>query len=265
MRMHINQVGRQAFTLMELLVVITIIAVLAALLLPAINMVRTAAASGACLNNLRQMGMGVNAYALDFEFLPATYKELANAPGVGRIWVHTQAATYLESAKAGSDGNAARMDVLKCPGDKRAVSGSDDAFQQSFSDKYMQVTWINNGDGEWADYTRLWSSYASNDTVFTGSRHTAPSSIAMFWDSYTFTSEVGWSVPGSARHNRTVNLVYGDGHAGGITSSFMPTNGNWALVPWMGGGTFWWGPNLMVGTAYPAEFTDINQAPWRMP
>ena len=121
MSMHINQVGRQAFTLMELLVVITIIAVLAALLLPAINMVRTAAYSGACLNNLRQMGMSVNAYALDFEVLPPAKKYLANAPGVDRIWVHTQAATYLESGKAGSDGNAARMDVLKCPGDKRAV------------------------------------------------------------------------------------------------------------------------------------------------
>lgn len=55
--------GRRAFTLVELLVVITIIGVLIALALPALNMARTSARSSACKNNLRELGIGLHAHA----------------------------------------------------------------------------------------------------------------------------------------------------------------------------------------------------------
>lgn len=60
---------RNAFTLIELLVVISIVAILAAMLMPVIGTVRDAARSAACSSNLRQVGMAMSAYAIDWEGL----------------------------------------------------------------------------------------------------------------------------------------------------------------------------------------------------
>jgi len=53
-----NSKNRQAFTLVELLVVITIIGILMALLLPAVQAAREAARCARCKNNLKQLGLG---------------------------------------------------------------------------------------------------------------------------------------------------------------------------------------------------------------
>ncbi|MEM1097371.1 MAG: DUF1559 domain-containing protein [Planctomycetota bacterium] len=64
---RLKTTGRRAFTLIELLVVISIIALLIGLLLPALGAAREAARSSACLSNLRQQGIGIYAYAQDYD------------------------------------------------------------------------------------------------------------------------------------------------------------------------------------------------------
>jgi prepilin-type N-terminal cleavage/methylation domain-containing protein len=92
---------RYAFTLVELLVVISIIGVLVALLLPAVQAAREAARRMSCQNNLRQIGLAILNYESTFRCLPASVIVNPNVSVTSNneSWgVHGRILNYLEQA-----------------------------------------------------------------------------------------------------------------------------------------------------------------------
>lgn len=107
------------FTLIELLVVIAIMAILASMLLPALNKARTKAQGVYCLGNLRSAALAFNGYFSDYkDWFPAGF--IQNSPP--RTWVTTlfpylgikmelTPTTYVQPGQMRS------FKVYTCPGD----------------------------------------------------------------------------------------------------------------------------------------------------
>ena len=134
--------GKHAFTLVELLVVITIIAILAALLLPTLSKAKQKAQGSSCLNNLRQLQFGWTMYASEFhDHLPLNHGgdaagKSADIPCwvAGQMWLDgevddltdcTNTAMLVGAAYApfGSIGDYVKNPaVYHCPADQSTVT-----------------------------------------------------------------------------------------------------------------------------------------------
>jgi prepilin-type N-terminal cleavage/methylation domain-containing protein/prepilin-type processing-associated H-X9-DG protein len=74
------------FTLIELLVVIAVIAILAALLLPALSRAKEAADTTVCRNNIRQVMIGMTMYAQDYHAYPIQNSIVTNLQPYVHAW-----------------------------------------------------------------------------------------------------------------------------------------------------------------------------------
>ena len=106
-----------AFTLIELLTVIAIIGILAAIIIPTVGQVRKTAKSAKCISNLRQIGMAFNLYPADNKgrFPRALNNLRRNDPSKGDSW-YIAITPYIQTAAL-----SATSTVFRCPSEVAEV------------------------------------------------------------------------------------------------------------------------------------------------
>ena len=115
--------NRRGFTLIELLVVIAIVALLMGILMPALQRARKQAKGVICQSNMRQIGLGANLYAEEYEqFVPRGL-----AGGTGRAWFQLFM-PFLAQKPVNNDYRT--VDIYRCPG---------------YPDKEQTVCYVVNG------------------------------------------------------------------------------------------------------------------------
>jgi prepilin-type processing-associated H-X9-DG protein len=243
-------VDRRAFSTIELLVVLGILALLMGILLPAMISVREQSRSAVCLSNLRQIGHALLMYSHENRgrIIPADFRDPAFKRPPGN-W-----ATVLVSGKylsvPDSTGRDARSSVLRCPSGLDANGFDIGAYDADRFSPLQGGYWERQAgtiadDGSWvpgitvrtwygingeyqdgADYpTFRVPSETHRTTLHTLSEIRRPSETAMIYDGF-FHHDGQANLMGHARHARRTmtNYLFADGHAAGVRTSDLPAS-----------------------------------------
>lgn len=200
------------FTLIELLVVVAIIAVLVAMLLPALAQAREASRTVFCSGNLRQMGLFFQMYANEYsDWLPMSL-HTASGPG-NRMWRIVLPRLYCNGQTAGD------VRVLHCP--------SQPPHQGSPAWDFGMNSYINNEDPAWSPIFYKMNTLPSQVKVVIVAENNYVN-----WPNYENSCVVPWVWTGNggqidARHAGKANLLFADSHAA-LYGHYPITAG----VPW---------------------------------
>jgi prepilin-type N-terminal cleavage/methylation domain-containing protein len=107
---------KRAFTLIELLVVIAIVAILVALLFPAVSAAKSRAQRTVCLNNLRQINLGVRLYADDLNDATPTVEIAASS--TNHMPLYSGYKELMKKYVGLNRASSAQDTLFACPADK---------------------------------------------------------------------------------------------------------------------------------------------------
>jgi prepilin-type N-terminal cleavage/methylation domain-containing protein/prepilin-type processing-associated H-X9-DG protein len=201
----------RGFTLIELLVVIAVIAILAALLLPALNRAKLAAESTTCRNNVRQLMLGTSMYVQQFSAYPGGGQNGALSPLMGQIEPFVGAAYPMDNYSNGVY-LGPRNSVYACPGYNRARGAFGSARWLDGSVRVRTVSYAYNyfGTGPMFGLVNYPTTDASGLAPLRENQVVKPSDMIAFGDSVLQLLKFIVPIDGPVQGYHIFGLPFGD-------------------------------------------------------